>query len=43
MTDTQKIDLISQMISNVIEYTPYEKDAMDALITCISSVCAFGE
>lgn len=43
MTDTQKIKLITQMISDVIEYTSFEKDAMDALITCVSVVCAFNE
>lgn len=43
MTDKEKLELIDSMMSNVIEWTNFEKDAMDALLACISAVIAFGD
>lgn len=41
MTEKEKIDLINRMISDVIEFTDYDKGALDALVNCISAVAAF--
>jgi len=35
MTDSDKISIISKMTSDVMEFTDYDKGALDALITCI--------
>ncbi len=41
MTDTDKVGLIRQMISDVMEFTAWEEDSVDALVTCIDAVCAY--
>lgn len=41
MTDKEKLMLIDHMMGNVIEWTNHEKDAMDALLACISAVIEF--
>ena len=41
MTDKEKLELIDLMMANVIEWTNYEKDSLDALLACISAVIEF--
>lgn len=41
MTDTEKVALISKMISDTIEFTAWEYGELNALIGCIDAVCGF--
>lgn len=38
MTDKDKINLISEMISSVIECTDFDESAKEALVVCIEAV-----
>lgn len=38
MTDTDKVSIIGKMASDVMEFTDYDKGALDALVTCILTV-----
>lgn len=41
MTDKVKLLLIHNMITDVMEFTDYGKDALDALATCVLTIIDF--
>ncbi len=41
MTDTEKLLLIKNIVGDCMEFVDSNKDSMDALTTCIITICEF--